>query len=92
MNRNDFIRAVAEKTKQPIKQTDEILTVILETITKTLAKGDDVVFVGFGSFKVKKRAARNGRNPRTGATIKIPARKVPHFSAGSKLKDVVNKR
>ena len=68
-----------------------MLSLVLETITKTLAKGDEVVFVGFGSFKVKKRSARTGRNPKTGAVLKIPARKVPHFSAGKKLKEAISK-
>ncbi len=62
----------------------------IEAIKKALKKGDTVSLVGFGTFKVGKRAARNGRNPRTGATIKIKAAKVPKFSAGKGLKDAVN--
>jgi DNA-binding protein HU-beta len=62
----------------------------VDTIKKALKKGDSVSLVGFGTFKVGKRAARNGRNPRTGATIKIKAAKVPKFSAGKGLKDAVN--
>ena len=60
------------------------------TVTKTLKKGDSVTLIGFGTFKVSKRAARNGRNPRTGAAIKIAARKAPVFSAGKALKDALN--
>ncbi|HEY5020391.1 MAG TPA: HU family DNA-binding protein, partial [Steroidobacteraceae bacterium] len=66
------------------------LDATVDTIKKALKKGDSVSLVGFGTFKVGKRAARNGRNPRTGATIKIKAAKVPKFSAGKGLKDAVN--
>ena len=66
------------------------LDATVDTIKKALKKGDTVSLVGFGTFKVGKRAARNGRNPRTGATIKIKAAKVPKFSAGKGLKDAVN--
>jgi len=66
------------------------LDATVDSIKKALKKGDTVSLVGFGTFKVGKRAARNGRNPRTGATIKIKAAKVPKFSAGKGLKDAVN--
>jgi DNA-binding protein HU-beta len=66
------------------------LDATVESIKKALKKGDTVSLVGFGTFKVGKRAARNGRNPRTGAVIKIKAAKVPKFTAGKGLKDAVN--
>lgn len=75
----DVSKAVAEKA----------LKSFIDTVTKTLKKGNKVALVGFGTFSVSKRKARTGRNPRTGATIKIAARKVPKFSAGKAFKDAV---
>lgn len=91
MNKTDFIKLVSDKTKQPVSQVGKTLVTILESITKLLVKGDSITFVGFGTFKTQKRSARIGRNPQTGAAIKIPARKVPRFSAGKKLKEAVRK-
>jgi DNA-binding protein HU-beta len=67
------------------------LSGFLDSVTAALAKGDTVTIVGFGTFAVSKRAARKGRNPQTGASINIPASKVPRFKAGKDLKDAVNK-
>ena len=75
----DVSKAVAEKA----------LKSFIDAVTKTLKKGNKVALVGFGTFSVSKRKARTGRNPRTGATIKIAARKVPKFSAGKAFKDAV---
>lgn len=92
MTKDEFIKTVASKLDVPNTQANECLNVMLETITKALSKGDNIQFVGFGTFSVKKRAAREGRNPQTGAKIKIAARKVVHFSVGKKLKEAVNKK
>jgi len=92
MNKAELIKAVATKTKMSNVKVNDVISNTIETIQKALAKGDNVVFVGFGSFSVKKRAARKGRNPATGKEIKIPARKVPYFKAGTKLKKLVDKK
>lgn len=90
MNRKDLILAIAEKTRTTNTRAGQMLEATLSAITKSLKKGDSVTLVGFGTFKVAKRAARTGVNPRTGAKIKIPGAKVPRFVAGAALKTVVN--
>jgi DNA-binding protein HU-beta len=92
MNKNLLVRDLARKFELPISKTDKIVTALLESITKNLAKGEDVTFMGFGSFSVKKRLARVGRNPGTGEKIKISARKAVKFSAGAVLKQAINKK
>ena len=91
MNKAELIAAVAEKTGMSKKDTEAVIAATFEAVTETLAKGDKVQLVGFGSFEVKKRAARLGRNPKTKETIKIEASKVPTFKAGKALKDAVAK-
>ena len=91
MNKSDLVDAIAKSAEISKAAAARALDATVESITKALKKGDSVSLVGFGTFKVGKRAARNGRNPRTGATIKIKAAKVPKFSAGKGLKDAVNK-
>lgn len=88
MTKDELIEAVAKGccTK---KEAADAVNVVLDTISKALAKGDKVVLTGFGNFSVSKRAARMGVNPRTGAKIKIAASKVPKFKAGKSLKDAV---
>ncbi len=90
MNKSDLVDAIAKSADLSKASAARALDATVETIKKALKKGDTVSLVGFGTFKVGKRAARNGRNPRTGATIKIKAAKVPKFSAGKGLKDAVN--
>lgn len=90
MNKSDLVDAIAKSAELSKAAAARALDATVDTIKKTLKKGDTVSLVGFGTFKVGKRAARNGRNPRTGATIKIKAAKVPKFSAGKGLKDAVN--
>ena len=90
MNKSDLIAAMAAKTGETKKDAEIALDAILAAITASLKKGDKVQLVGFGSFEVKKRAARKGRNPQTKEEIKIPASKAPVFKAGKALKDVVN--
>ena len=91
MNKAELVAAVAEKTGETKKSAEAALNAIVEVITGTLAKGDKVQLVGFGSFEVRKRAARKGRNPQTKEEIKIPASKAPVFKAGKAFKDAVNK-
>lgn len=90
MNKSDLIDAIAKSSDISKAAAGRALDATVDTIKKALKKGDTVSLVGFGTFKVGKRAARNGRNPRTGATIKIKAAKVPKFTAGKGLKDAVN--
>ena len=92
MTKDEFVKAVASKMDVPNTKANECLGVMLEIITKTLSKGDTISFTGFGKFSVKKRAARRGRNPKTGEAIKISARKVVHFSVGKNLKEKINKK
>ena len=90
MNKNDLVATVASTTG--ISKTDAAKAVdgVFNAITSALKKGQEVRLVGFGTFSVAKRAATTGRNPRTGATIQIPASKQPKFKAGKGLKDAVN--
>lgn len=90
MNKSDLVDAIAKSADISKAAAARALDSTMDSITKALKKGDTVSLVGFGTFKVGKRAARNGRNPRTGETIKIKAAKVPKFSAGKGLKDAVN--
>mgnify|MGYP003385272858 CR=1 FL=1 len=89
MNKSELIDAVAKSTDLSKAAAGRTLDATIEAIKKALKKGDLVTLVGFGTFYVGKRAARNGRNPRTGATIKIKAAKVPKFRSGKGLKDAV---
>lgn len=91
MNKAELINAVAEKTGLSKKDTEAVVSASIEVITASLAEGEKVQLVGFGSFEVKSRAARIGRNPRTKEEIKIPASKLPVFKAGKALKDTVSK-
>ena len=90
MNKAEFIAAMAEKAELSKADAGRAIDAAIEVIKKSLKKGDTVSLVGFGTFQVRKRAARQGRNPRTGQTIKIKASKVPSFKAGKALKDAVN--
>lgn len=90
MNKNDLIAAVADKTGLTKAQAGEAVDAALEAVTNTLKSGDEVRIIGFGNFSVSERAASEGRNPRTGETIQIPASKTPKFKAGKGLKDAVN--
>ena len=90
MNKSELIDAVAESADLPKASATRAIDAVLESITKALQNDDTVSLVGFGSFGVKARPARTGRNPQTGATINIAAAKVPVFKAGKALKDSVN--
>lgn len=89
MNKSDLVDSVVEQTGVMKKDCDKVVNIILDAITGTLAKGDRVQLVGFGTFEVRERKAREGRNPSTGEAIKIAASKVPVFKAGKTLKDLV---
>ncbi|MBQ7661096.1 MAG: HU family DNA-binding protein [Clostridia bacterium] len=92
MNKTELIEAIVKKTDLKKKDAEAALGALIESIEGALKKGDKVQLVGFGTFETKKRKAREGRNPRTGETIKIAACKYPAFSAGKALKDAVNKK
>ena len=89
MNKAELIDKVAEVTSTK-KEAKAAVEKMIDTITEQLKKGDQVILTGFGTFKVSARAARQGRNPQTGAAIQIAAKNVPKFSAGKGLKDAVN--
>ncbi len=91
MNKAELIEAIATSTKLSKADAGRALDATIENITKSLKKSDKVSLVGFGTFSVAKRAARNGRNPQTGKTIKIAAKKVAKFKAGADLSKTVNK-
>ena len=90
MNRKELIDALSTKIGSTKADAERSIAALLEIISATLKKGDPVALVGFGTFEVRKRAARAGRNPATGAEIKIKAAKVPAFKAGAPLKAAVN--
>ena len=90
MNRKELAEALAKKTETSNACADRTIAAFIEVISGALKKGDKVALVGFGSFEVRKRAARVGRNPKTGAELKIKASKVPAFKAGATLKATVN--
>ena len=90
MNKSELIDAIAKSADISKVAAGDALDATLSAIRSALKKGQSVTLVGFGTFKVAKRAARTGRNPRTGAAIKIKAAKVPKFSAGKALKDALN--
>lgn len=89
MNKGELVDKIAEKANVTKKDADSILTAMLEVILDAVADGDKVTLVGFGTFEARERQAREGRNPSTGQPIKIPATKVPAFSAGKMFKDKV---
>ena len=92
MNKSDLIDSVSNSSGLPKSKVDEVIGATIDCIIKSVTKGDNVQLVGFGTFGSGKRAARMGRNPRTGEEIKIPASKTVKFTAGKAFKDSVNKR
>ena len=90
MNKNELVASVAEKAGLTKKDAEKAVGAIFESIQQALVEGDKVQVIGFGTFEVKERSARTGRNPRTNETIQIPASKNPVFKAGKALKDAVN--
>ena len=90
MNKTELIAAVAEKAEISKKDSEKALKAFVDVVTEQLKAGDKVQVVGFGTFEVSERAAREGRNPQTGETMKIAACKAPNFKAGKALKDAIN--
>ena len=90
MNKTDLVNVVANATEMTKKDVDAVISATVKAITDALKAGDKVQLIGFGTFEVKAAAAREGRNPKTGETIKIAASKKPAFSASKALKDEVN--
>ena len=90
MNKSDLIEAVANEADLSKADASRAVDAVVDSITKALSRGDKVTLVGFGVFSVRKRAARQGRNPKTGAPLQIAAGKTPGFKAGKALKDAVN--
>ncbi|WP_319414567.1 HU family DNA-binding protein [uncultured Cohaesibacter sp.] len=90
MNKNELISAVAEKADLTKAQAGEAVDALFDIVSETLKNNEEVRIIGFGNFSVTERAATEGRNPRTGDTIQIPASKTPKFKAGKGLKDAVN--
>ena len=90
MNKTELIAAIAEQAEISKKDAEKALKAFVDVVTEQLKEGEKVQLVGFGTFEVSERAAREGRNPQTGATMKIAACKAPKFKAGKALKDAVN--
>lgn len=90
MNKSELISAIAENTGFSKKDSEKALTAFITEVTNALKKGEKVQLVGFGSFEVRQRAARKGRNPQTKVEITIPASKLPVFKAGKALKDEIS--
>lgn len=90
MNKAEFVAAIAEEAGLTKKDADAAVKAFTEVVTEELKKGEKIQLTGFGTFEVSERAARSGRNPRTGETMKIKASKAPKFKAGKALKDAVN--
>ncbi|MBO5911904.1 MAG: HU family DNA-binding protein [Clostridia bacterium] len=89
MNKTELVAAIAEKAEISKKDADKAVAALIETVTEALKAGDKIQLVGFGTFEVRERPARVGRNPQTKETITIPASKVPAFKAGAALKNAV---
>ncbi len=90
MNKTELVAAIADQAGLSKKDAEKAVKAFTEVVTKSLKKGDKVQLVGFGTFEVVKRAAREGRNPQTGKAMKIKASKAPKFKAGKALKDALN--
>lgn len=90
MNKTELIAAIAEQAEISKKDAEKALKAFVDVVTEQLKEGEKVQLVGFGTFEVSERAAREGRNPQTGETMKIEASKAPKFKAGKALKDMVN--
>ena len=90
MNKAELVAAIAEKTELSKKDSEKALKAFIDVVTEELKKGEKVQLVGFGTFETSKRAAREGRNPQTGETMKIAASVAPKFKPGKALKDAIN--
>jgi DNA-binding protein HU-beta len=91
LNKTELVSSVAEKAEITKKEAEKVVSAVFASVEEALAKGEKVQLVGFGTFEVKERAARTGRNPKTGEEIDIPATRVPSFKPGKSLKENVGK-
>jgi len=89
MTKAELVEKVADKIQLPKKQTETVVNILLNSITEALSEGDKVELRGFGSFRIRNRNPREGRNPKTGDTVQIPAKRVPFFKAGKALRAMV---
>jgi integration host factor subunit beta len=92
MTKAELVEKVADKIQLTKKQTETIVNILLNSITEALSEGDKVELRGFGSFRIRKRNPREGRNPKTGDTVQIPAKRVPFFKAGKELREMVDEQ
>ncbi|MFP4698324.1 MAG: HU family DNA-binding protein [Eubacteriales bacterium] len=92
MNKSDLVTAIAARTEISKKDSEKVVKAFVDVVTEELANGGKIQLVGFGTFDVAERAAREGRNPQTGEPMQIPASKAPRFKSGKALKDAVNGR
>jgi len=90
MTKAELVEKVADKIQLTKKQTETVVNILLNSITEALSEGDKVELRGFGSFRIRNRNPREGRNPKTGDTVQIPAKRVPFFKAGKELRDMVD--
>ena len=90
MTKAELVEKVADKIQLTQKQTETVVNLLLNSITEALSEGDKVELRGFGSFRIRNRNPREGRNPKTGDTVQIPAKRVPFFKAGKELRDMVD--
>jgi integration host factor subunit beta len=90
MTKAELVEKVADKIQLTKKQTETVVNLLLNSITEALSEGDKVELRGFGSFRIRNRNPREGRNPKTGDTVQIPAKRVPFFKAGKELRDMVD--
>ena len=91
MTKADLVEKVAREADMTKKDAEQLVEIIFDSITNTLNKGEKIELRGFGSFRVRERGARRGRNPKTGEPVSIPAKRVPYFKAGKELKELINK-
>lgn len=91
MNKTELVAAIAEKTELKKADAEKVIKAFTDVVAEELTKGGKIQLVGFGTFEVSERASREGRNPRTGEVMVIPASKTPKFKAGKALKDTINK-
>ena len=90
MTKAELVEEVAKETDLTKKDAEVIVQTVLDSITDALQRGDGVELRGFGSFRIRSRSPRQGRNPKTGSDVSVPAKKVPHFKPGKELRDIVN--
>ena len=90
MTKADLVEELSKVANLPKKQSEAIVDAVFDSITEALAKGDKVELRGFGSFRIRRRRARRGRNPKTGTIVSVPAKRVPFFRVGKRLRELVN--